>query len=57
MATIDGRRLVAEHGSREMPVWGVLFEEEREGQPFQAYTGQLQSRALSDYLRSIQVTE
>jgi hypothetical protein len=40
-----------------MPVWGVLFEEEREGQPFQAYTGLLQSRALSDYLRSIQVTE
>jgi len=57
MATIDGRRLVAEHGSREMPVWGVLFEEEREGQPFQAYTGLLHSRALSDYLRSIQVTE
>jgi mono/diheme cytochrome c family protein len=57
MATIDGRRLVAEHGSREMPVWGVLFEEEHEGRPFQAYTGLLQSRALSDYLRSIQVTE
>jgi mono/diheme cytochrome c family protein len=59
MATIDGRRLVAAHGSREMPVWGALFEEEREreGKPFQAYVGLLQSRALSDYLRSIQATE
>jgi mono/diheme cytochrome c family protein len=57
MAAIDGRRLVAEHGSREMPVWGALFEEEHEGQPFQAYTGQLQSRALADYLRTIQATE
>ena len=57
MATIDGRRLVSEHGSREMPVWGTLFEEEHEGQPFQAYAGLLQSRALVDYLRSIQVTE
>ena len=57
MSMIDGRRLVAEHGSREMPVWGVVFEEEREGQPYQAYAGLLQSRALVDYLRSIQVTE
>lgn len=57
MSMIDGRRLVAEHGSREMPVWGVVFEEEREGQPYQAYAGLLQSRALADYLRSIQVTE
>ena len=57
MAAIDGRRVVAEHGSREMPVWGAVFEEKREGQPFQAYTGLLHSRALSDYLRSIQVNE
>jgi mono/diheme cytochrome c family protein len=57
MAKIDGRRLVAEHGAREMPVWGVVFEEEREGQPYQTYAGLLQSRALADYLRSIQATE
>jgi mono/diheme cytochrome c family protein len=54
MAAIDGRRVVAEHGSREMPVWGVVFEQERTGQPFQVYAGLLQTRALSDYLRSIQ---
>ena len=54
MAAIDGRRAVAEHGSREMPVWGVVFEQERAGQPFQVYAGLLQTRALADYLRSIQ---
>jgi mono/diheme cytochrome c family protein len=57
MAAIDGRRLVAEHGSREMPVWGAVFEDEHEGERFQAYTGLLQARALTDYLRSIQVKE
>jgi mono/diheme cytochrome c family protein len=55
MAAIDGRRTVAEHGSREMPVWGAVFETEHRGEPFQAYVGLLQTRALVDYLRSIQV--
>jgi mono/diheme cytochrome c family protein len=54
MSTIDGRRAVAEHGGREMPVWGAVFEEEHQGEPFQAYVGLLQTRALVDYLRSIQ---
>jgi mono/diheme cytochrome c family protein len=57
LAAIDGRRLVAEHGAREMPVWGAVFEEEHEGEAFQAYTGLLQARALTDYLRSIQEQE
>lgn len=59
MATIDGRREVAAHGSRDMPVWGAVFEDEtrREGKPYQAYVGLLQSRSLADYLRSIQVTD
>lgn len=59
MATIDGRRAVAAHGPRDMPVWGAVFEEEarRERKPYQAYLSLLQSRALADYLRSIQVTE
>jgi mono/diheme cytochrome c family protein len=54
MSAIDGRRTVAEHGSREMPVWGVVFEQQQTGQPFQVYAGLQQSRALTDYLRSIQ---
>ncbi len=57
MASIDGRRAVAEHGSREMPVWGAVFETEHAGEPFQAYVGLLETRALVDYLRSIQARE
>ena len=54
MAAIDGRRVVTEHGPREMPVWGVVFEEELKDQPYTRYTGALRSRILADYLRSIQ---
>jgi mono/diheme cytochrome c family protein len=54
MQVIDGRTLVAEHGSRAMPVWGVVFEEELEGEPYAGYTSLLRSRNLTDYLRSIQ---
>jgi hypothetical protein len=54
MQVIDGRALVAEHGDRAMPVWGVVFEEELEGEPYAGYTGLLRSRNLTDYLRSIQ---
>ena len=54
MAIIDGRRSVAAHGPREMPVWGAIFEAELKDQPYPGYTGLLQSRTLTDYLRSIQ---
>lgn len=54
MNVIDGRRMVTEHGPREMPVWGARFEDELEGQPFHVYVGLLQTRSLVDYLRSIQ---
>src|SRR5512145_632290 len=33
MATIDGRRAVAQHGTRDMPVWGAVFEDEKRGEP------------------------
>jgi hypothetical protein len=51
---IDGRRLVAAHGPRAMPVWGVIFEEELKDQSYPHYTGLLHARVLADYLRSIQ---
>jgi len=54
VTVIDGRRFVAEHGPREMPVWGVVFEEELKDQSYTRYTGLLRSRVLADYLRSIQ---
>jgi mono/diheme cytochrome c family protein len=54
MAYIDGRKTVAEHGLREMPVWGAVFLEENRPEHYPAYTSLLHSRALTDYLRSIQ---
>ena len=57
MAVIDGRYEVAAHGPREMPVWGVVFTEQMVGRPTGVYEAIVQSRALADYLRSIQVLE
>jgi mono/diheme cytochrome c family protein len=56
MAYIDGERDVAEHGPREMPVWGAAFERARAvgGESRAAYVALLDVRALVDYLRSIQ---
>jgi mono/diheme cytochrome c family protein len=51
---IDGRRQVGAHGTRDMPVWGVVFEEEGRGEPYPAYQALLKSRFLVDYLASIQ---
>ena len=57
MSVIDGRRTVAEHGPRDMPVWGARFEEDlqKEGEPMHTYVSLLQTRSLVDYLRSTQV--
>jgi hypothetical protein len=54
LSFIDGRRPVKEHGPREMPVWGAVFDEELKSQSYREYTGLLQSRALVDYIGSIQ---
>jgi mono/diheme cytochrome c family protein len=54
MAAIDGRRAVAAHGTRDMPVWGAVFEEEGRGEPYPAYQGLLKSRFLVDYLATLQ---
>jgi len=54
MRMIDGRREVAAHGTRDMPVWGAVFEEEGRDEPYPAYQSLLQSRLLVDHLRSIQ---
>jgi mono/diheme cytochrome c family protein len=54
MHAIDGRRVVAAHGPREMPVWGAVFSEELAGEPHASYTVLLHARSLTDYLESIQ---
>jgi cbb3-type cytochrome c oxidase subunit III len=54
LSFIDGRRSVKEHGPREMPVWGAVFDEELKNQLYREYTGLLQSRSLVDYIGRIQ---
>jgi mono/diheme cytochrome c family protein len=54
MAVVDGRREVAAHGTRVMPVWGLVFEQQLSEQLHSRYTGLLHTRALVDYLRTIQ---
>lgn len=54
LATIDGRREVAAHGSRSMPVWGAVFAEERRGEPMPVWRSLYDSRVLVDYVRSLQ---
>ncbi|MCP5057318.1 MAG: cytochrome c [bacterium] len=55
MMVIDGRLLVAQHGPREMPVWGAVFAEEHVGEPFAIYGATLDARALADHLRTLQI--
>jgi mono/diheme cytochrome c family protein len=56
-AVIDGRRAVAAHGPREMPVWGDVFATELEASdtPRPHSTALERSRLLVDYLRTLQV--
>jgi mono/diheme cytochrome c family protein len=54
MSIIDGRRTVAAHGPREMPVWGAVFEDSVAPGQYPGYTSLLHSRALTEYLQSIQ---
>ena len=46
---ITGDTAVAAHGTREMPVWGVIFS--RQGG---TYTERTKVQALADYIESIQ---
>jgi mono/diheme cytochrome c family protein len=54
-AVIDGRSPVAEHGPREMPVWGVVFENALAGEPHAGYRAIERSQALTEYLATLQV--
>ncbi len=46
MAYIDGRKNVAAHGPRAMPVWGAVFQEENRPEHYPAYTSLLHSRVI-----------
>ncbi len=53
-STIDGRTLVAEHGSREMPVWGAVFAEQMQGERFSEGLTEAHLSALVAYVGSLQ---
>ena len=52
---IDGRSPVVEHGTREMPVWGVVFEAELSDEAYTGYRAIERSRSLTDHIAAIQV--
>jgi mono/diheme cytochrome c family protein len=56
MSAIDGRRAVAAHGPRDMPVWAEVFETEFEqsGTPRPQATALERSRLMAAYLRTLQ---
>jgi mono/diheme cytochrome c family protein len=56
MAAIDGRNPVRAHGDSAMPVWGVVFEQEKEEKEIRwpKRTTLLQVRLIADYVLSLQ---
>lgn len=54
MKAIDGRRQVAAHGSREMPVWGERFRGELEGKSHPERTTLLMEREIVEYVATLQ---
>jgi mono/diheme cytochrome c family protein len=51
---IDGRTIVAPHGTRDMPVWGLEFYSENEKKREPAQRTSTMIERLTEYLRSIQ---
>jgi mono/diheme cytochrome c family protein len=51
---VDGRRTVAAHGSREMPVWGAVFSTRIPEPSTEEDVAQGRLLILAEYLRSIQ---
>ncbi len=52
---VDGRVMFAAHGTREMPVWGYLFSEQRKRGEGREAISRERSRRIVAYLESIQV--
>lgn len=56
MGVIDGRRRVAAHGPREMPVWGAVFVDEvrDDGGGYAELTALYAGKALTDHVQALQ---
>ena len=52
---IDGRKMIPEHGTREMPIWGNIWGYE-EGAPVPQEVVDQRINELIEYIRSIQET-
>jgi hypothetical protein len=51
---IDGREMLAQHGAREMPVWGFVFAMEVDDVAIARQKAETTIASLVEYLRSIQ---
>ena len=51
MNYILGNDVIAAHGSRDMPVWGLLF---RSLEPYDNGIPALRAKNLADYVKSLQ---
>jgi hypothetical protein len=54
MSTIDGRRDVAAHGERHMPVWGEVFREEVAKEKYKELTTLLTAKIIAEYVGTLQ---
>ena len=53
MAAIDGRSTVRAHGSSDMPVWGMVFEQSLLEDPHTRRTALLEVQALAEYVQAL----
>lgn len=51
---IDGRHVIAAHGTRTMPIWGEAFSLARLGDPDAERAARLQMTRLADYVWQLQ---
>lgn len=51
---IDGRHIIAAHGTRTMPVWGEAFSKVNVGDPDAERATRLQIQRLADYVEQLQ---
>lgn len=54
MASIDGRRSVRAHGTRNMPVWGEVFRQEHEKEKYTELTALLKAKLIAEYVGTLQ---
>ena len=54
MSSIDGRRVMRAHGTRNMPVWGEVFQQEHEKEKYTELTSLLKAKLIAEYVGTLQ---